>query len=210
MSHLCPRGSNEADSMYLRHKNRDSVFLKNIMSYFRKIYNLTPYRESSFFWILEVGRKTILTSFHRKKSDPLLSILPRGGGQLGKDGFVMFIAKWRDQKNSKMQKGRFLEIYTIRDRGKFGKLRLYRQFCARFRQTRFFNTQEREYACPVAWGLRQKFKIEKCWILALTTFSDRLYINRGHPAMGIAISILPIHRDGGLISSLLSAMLGIA
>ena len=28
MSHLCPRGSNEADSMYLRHKNRDSVFLK--------------------------------------------------------------------------------------------------------------------------------------------------------------------------------------
>ena len=49
MFHLCPRGSNEADSMYLRHKNRDSVFLKNIMSYFRKIYNLTPYRESSFF-----------------------------------------------------------------------------------------------------------------------------------------------------------------
>ena len=170
MSHLCPRGSNEADSMYLRHKNRDSVFLKNIMSYFRKIYNLTPYRESSFFWILEVGRKTILTSFHRKKSDPLLSILPRGGGQLGKDGFVMFIAKWRDRKNSKMQKGCFLEIYTIRDRRKFWKLRLYRQFCARFRQTRFFNTQEREYVCPVAWGLRQKIKIGKCWILALTTF----------------------------------------
>ena len=36
MFHLCPQGSNEADSMYLRHKNRDSVFLKNIMSYFRK------------------------------------------------------------------------------------------------------------------------------------------------------------------------------
>ena len=49
MSHLCPRGSNEADSMYLRHKNRDSVFLKNIVSYFGKMYNLTPYRESSFF-----------------------------------------------------------------------------------------------------------------------------------------------------------------
>ena len=28
MSHLCPQGSNGADSMYLRHKNRDSVFLK--------------------------------------------------------------------------------------------------------------------------------------------------------------------------------------
>ena len=49
MSHLCPRGSNEADSMYLRHKNQDSVFLKNRMSYLGKIYNLTPYRESSFF-----------------------------------------------------------------------------------------------------------------------------------------------------------------
>ena len=49
MFHLCPRGSNEADYMYLRHKNRDSVFLKNIMSYFGKLYNLTPYRESSFF-----------------------------------------------------------------------------------------------------------------------------------------------------------------
>ena len=49
MFHLCPRGSNEADSMYLRHKNQDSVIPKSIVSYFRKIYNLTPYRESSFF-----------------------------------------------------------------------------------------------------------------------------------------------------------------
>ena len=121
-SHLCQRGSNEADSMYLRHKRRYSVFLNNRMSYFRKLYNLTPYWESSFFWILEVGRKTILTSFHRKKSDPLLSILPRGGGQLGKDGFVMFIAKWRDRKDSKMQKGRFLEIYTIWGSPKISKI----------------------------------------------------------------------------------------
>ena len=71
----------------------------------------------------------------------------------------MLIAKWRDRQNVKLQKGRFLEIYTIRDRGQFWKLRLYRQFCARFRQTRFFNTQEREYACPVAWGLRRKIKM---------------------------------------------------
>ena len=92
-----------------------------------------------------------------------------------------------------------MEIYTIWGRAKFGKLCFYHSFGAIFRQTRFFNTQEREYACPVAWGLRQKFKIEKCWIFTLTTFSDRLYINRGHPAMGIAISILPIHRDGGLL-----------
>ena len=50
MSHLCPRGSNEADSMYLRHKHQDSMFLKNIMSYFRKIYNLTPYPENRAFF----------------------------------------------------------------------------------------------------------------------------------------------------------------
>ena len=37
MSHLCPQGSNGADLMYLRHKNRDSVFFKNIMSYFGNI-----------------------------------------------------------------------------------------------------------------------------------------------------------------------------
>ena len=49
MSHLCPQGSNGADSMYLRHKNRDSVFLKNIIYCFGKISNLTPYLESSFF-----------------------------------------------------------------------------------------------------------------------------------------------------------------
>ena len=36
------------------------------MSYFGKIYKLAPYRESSFFWRLEVGRNAILTSFHRK------------------------------------------------------------------------------------------------------------------------------------------------
>ena len=129
----------------------------------------------------------------------MLSILPGGGGQLGKDGFVMLLARWRDSKNMKLHRGRILEIYTIRGRAKIGKLRFYHSFGARFRQTRFFNTQAREYACPVAWGLRQKFKIEKCGILTITTFSDRLYINRGHPAMGIAISILPIHRDGGLL-----------
>ena len=50
MFHLCPRGSNEADSMYLRHKNRDSVFLKNRMSYFRKICNLTPTKNQAFFF----------------------------------------------------------------------------------------------------------------------------------------------------------------
>ena len=36
MSHLCPQGSNEAYFMSLRHKNEDSVFLKNRMSYFGK------------------------------------------------------------------------------------------------------------------------------------------------------------------------------
>ena len=36
MSHLCPQGSNEAYFMSLRLKNRDSVFLKNRMSYFGK------------------------------------------------------------------------------------------------------------------------------------------------------------------------------
>ena len=49
MSHLCPQGSNEAYFMYLTHTNQDSVFLKNRMSHFGKIYKLTPYRESSFF-----------------------------------------------------------------------------------------------------------------------------------------------------------------
>ena len=99
----------------------------------------------------------------------------------------MLLARWRDSKNMKLHERRFLEIYTIRGRAKIGKLCFYHSFGAIFRQTRFFNTQAREYACPVAWVLRQKIKIEKCWILALTTFSDRLYINRGHPAMGIAI-----------------------
>ena len=45
--------------MYLRHENRDSVFLKNRMSYFGNISNLTPYQESSFLSISEVGRNTI-------------------------------------------------------------------------------------------------------------------------------------------------------
>ena len=40
MSHLCPRGSNEADSMYLRHKNQDYIFQNNIMPYFGKKYTI--------------------------------------------------------------------------------------------------------------------------------------------------------------------------
>ena len=42
MFHLCPQGSNEAYFMYLRHKNRDYVFLKNIMSYFGKNIQIDP------------------------------------------------------------------------------------------------------------------------------------------------------------------------
>ena len=49
MSHLCSQGSNEAYSMYLRHKHQDSVFSKNIMSYFEKHIKFDPYLESSFF-----------------------------------------------------------------------------------------------------------------------------------------------------------------
>ena len=52
----------------------------------------------------------------------MLSILPGGGGQLGKDGFVMLLARWRDRANMKLHRGQFLEIYTILDRAKIGKL----------------------------------------------------------------------------------------
>ena len=55
MFHLCPRGSNEADSMYLRHKNRDSVFLKNIMSYFRKNIQFDPLPRIELF--LNIGSR---------------------------------------------------------------------------------------------------------------------------------------------------------
>ena len=49
MSHLCPQGSNEAYFMNSRHKNRDSAFLKNRMSYFGKMYNSTPTENRAFF-----------------------------------------------------------------------------------------------------------------------------------------------------------------
>ena len=138
----------------------------------------------------------------------MLSILPGGGGQLGKDGFVMLLARWRDSKNMKLHRRRAVGFWKFIQSGVgVWEIVFYHQFGARFRQTRFFNTQAREYACPVAWGLRQKFKIEKCWIFTLTTFSDRLYINRGHPAMGIDISILPIHRDGGQILNLVPELI---
>ena len=55
MSHLCPQGSNEADSMYLRHKNQDSVFLKNIMSYFGKNIQIDPLPRIEFF--LKIGSR---------------------------------------------------------------------------------------------------------------------------------------------------------
>ena len=49
MSHLCPQGSNGADFMYLRHKNRDSEFLKNRMSYFGN-YTIWPTTENRAFF----------------------------------------------------------------------------------------------------------------------------------------------------------------
>ena len=55
MFHLCPRGSNEADSMYLRHKNQDSVFLKNIMSYFGKNIQFDPLPRIELF--LNIGSR---------------------------------------------------------------------------------------------------------------------------------------------------------
>ena len=47
--------------MYLRHKNQDSVFSKNRVAYFEKIYKGTPPLISSFFRKSQVGRKTIST-----------------------------------------------------------------------------------------------------------------------------------------------------
>ena len=129
MFHLCPRGANEADSMYLRHKNQDYVFLKNIMSYFGKYTIWPPTENRAFFEYWKSAVRPFWRRSIEKKSDPLLSILPRGGGQLGKDGFVMFIAKWRDRKNSKMQKGWFLEIYTIWGSPKICKIGIIYVIC---------------------------------------------------------------------------------
>ena len=54
----------------------------------------------------------------------MLSILPGGGGQLGKDGFVMLLARWRDLKNIKLHRGRILEIYTIWGSPKMGTINI--------------------------------------------------------------------------------------
>ena len=117
------QGSNKADSMYLRHKNRDSEFLKIECLILGNIQiDPPPHRESSFFWRLGVDRNAILTSCHRKNNVSILSILPGGGGQLGKDGFVMLLARWRDSTNMKLHRRRILEIYTIWGPQKWTKL----------------------------------------------------------------------------------------
>ena len=62
---LCLQVTKRAHFMYLRHKNQDSVFSKNRVAYFEKIYKGTPPLISSFFRKLQVGRKTILTPSHK-------------------------------------------------------------------------------------------------------------------------------------------------
>ena len=55
MFHLCPRGSNEADSMYLRHKNRDYVFLKKYNVLFGKNVQFEPLPRIKLF--LNIGSR---------------------------------------------------------------------------------------------------------------------------------------------------------
>ena len=43
----------------------------------------------------------------------MLSILPGGGGQLGKDGFVMLLARWRDSKNMKLHRRRAVGFWKF-------------------------------------------------------------------------------------------------
>ncbi len=41
-----------------------------------------------------------------KHNGSMLSILPGVAGQLGKDGFVMLLARWRDRANMKLHRRR--------------------------------------------------------------------------------------------------------
>ena len=43
----------------------------------------------------------------------------------------------------------------------FGKLRFYKSFGVKLRQTCFFHTESKEYEGPAARGLRQKIKMGK-------------------------------------------------
>ena len=43
----------------------------------------------------------------------MLSILPGGGEQLGKDGFVMLLARWRDLTNMKLHRRRVVGFWKF-------------------------------------------------------------------------------------------------
>ena len=61
-----------------------------------------PTENRAFF---EDWESAVITFWRRsieKNNVRMLSILPGGGGQLGKDGFVMLLARWRDSKNMKL------------------------------------------------------------------------------------------------------------
>ena len=47
----------------------------------------------------------------------MLSILPGGRGQPGKDGFVMLLARWRDRANMKLHRRRAVGFWTFMQSG---------------------------------------------------------------------------------------------
>ena len=99
------------------------------------------------------------------------------------------MARWRDRKNSIFFERGILEIYTKAWPGgqEFWKLCFAHPICAKLGQTRFFNTQSREYGRPVAWRSRKIFESEKIEEFGFSTFSI-LYR-----------ALTPIPAQGGLL-----------
>ena len=85
--------------------------------------------------------------------------------------------------------GRILKMYTKAWPGgqEFRKLRFCHPNCAKLGQTRFFNTQSREYGRPVAWRSGKIFESGKIEEFGFSTFSI-LYR-----------ALTPIPAQGGLL-----------
>ena len=125
MSHLCPRGSNEADSMYQRHKNWHSVFLKNIMSYFRKYTIWPPTENRAFFEYWKSAVRPFWRRSIEKNLTPCFLYYLGVADNLGKTVLSCLLLNGEIERIQKCRKGVFWKSIQYGGPRKFTKLVLY-------------------------------------------------------------------------------------
>ena len=181
MFHLCPRGSNEADSMYLRHRNRDYVFLKNIMSYFGK-YTIPPPNRAFFeYWksaVRPFWRRSI-----KKNLTPCFLYYLGVADNLGKTVLSCLLLNGEIERIRKCKKGGYWKFIQSGIEENLGNCVCIVDFAPDLGKPAFLILRNENMRVPWPGDCAENSKLKNVGFWLSPHFAVFLYINSRYTAM---------------------------